>query len=121
MRADAALYDPQVPEQPKSKRGRKPQKGPKLPSPSEVAKRAVPPGQEGQYQWQEVQVKAYGLERVLWACTLIALWPTVLGYRPIRVVVAPDPEGVMQDCYLLAPNLEMAVADIIRKFALRWS
>jgi hypothetical protein len=35
------LYDPKVPEQPKSKRGQKPKKGAKLPSPKEVAQRAV--------------------------------------------------------------------------------
>ena len=33
MRADAAIYDPIVPKQPKSKRGRKPKKGPRLPNP----------------------------------------------------------------------------------------
>lgn len=121
MRADAALYDPQVPEQPSSKRGRKPQKGPKLPSPRAVAQQAVPPGQAGTYQWQAVTVQAYGLERLLWACTWVALWPAVLGYRSVRVVVVHDPEGVMEDCYLLATNRDMAVADIIRNFSLRWS
>ena len=33
MRGDAEIYDPQVPPQPAGKRGRKPQKGPRLPSP----------------------------------------------------------------------------------------
>jgi hypothetical protein len=78
-RADAALYDPRVPEQPASKRGAKPKKGPKLPSPKEVAKRAVPPGQQGEYQWQEVKVRAYGKERLLWACALLASISTVLN------------------------------------------
>lgn len=124
MRADAAIYDPKVPEQPKSKRGKKPKKGAKLPSPKELAKRAVPPSQQaqpGEYQWQEVKVRAYGKERLLWACTLIALWPHVLGYRPIRVVVVHDPEGVMDDCYLMATNLKESVSEIIRAFSWRWA
>ena len=33
MRGDAEIYDPQVPPQPAGKRGRKPQKGSRLPSP----------------------------------------------------------------------------------------
>jgi hypothetical protein len=37
MRADATLYDPEVSKQPASKRGPKPQKGPRLPKPREVA------------------------------------------------------------------------------------
>jgi hypothetical protein len=121
MRADAALYDPKVPEQPKDKRGAKPKKGAKLPSPKEVARRAVPPGQQGEYQWQEVTVRAYGQERLLWACAFIALWPHVLGYQSIRVVVVHDPEGVMDDCYLMATNLQQSVADIIRDFSWRWA
>jgi hypothetical protein len=121
MRSDAALYDPQVPEQPKSKRGQKPKKGPRLPSPKEVAERAVSVGQEGEYQWQEVKVCAYGKERLLWACAFIALWPSVLGYRSIRVVVVRDPEGVMDDCYLMSTNLKLNVRGIIRNFSLRWA
>jgi hypothetical protein len=121
MRADAALYDPKVPEQAKSKPGRKAKKGAKLPTPAQVAQRAVPPGQQGEYQWQEVTVRAYGQERLLWACAFIALWPHVLGYRAIRVVVVRDPEGVMDDCYLMATNLKQSVADIIRDFSWRWA
>jgi DDE superfamily endonuclease len=121
MRSDASLYDPNVPEQPKGKPGRKPGKGPKLPTPKQVATLAVPPGQQGEYQWEEVKVRAYGQERLLWACAFIALWPSVLGYRPIRVVVVRDPEGVMDDCYLMATNSKQSVADLIRDFSWRWA
>jgi len=121
MRADSALFDPKVPEQPKSKPGAKPKKGPRLPTPKEVAKLAVPPGKEGKYQWEEVKVCAYGKECLLWACTFIALWPHVLGYRAIRVVVVRDPEKTMDDCYLMGTNLDFSVAEIIRNFSLRWA
>jgi hypothetical protein len=121
MRCDAALYDPKVPEQPKSKRGQKPQKGGRLPSPQEVAKLAVPAGEEGEYHWQEVEVCAYGVERVLLACTFIALWPEVLGLTPIRVVVVRDPTGKMKDCPIICTNLELSLMEIIRNFSWRWA
>ena len=57
----------------------------------------------------------------MWACAFIALWPYVLGLRPVRVVVVHDPEGVMDDCYLMVTNLEMGIADVIHNFSLRWS
>ena len=40
MRGDAAVYDPRVPRQRKGKRGRKPTKGPRLPSPRDAARKA---------------------------------------------------------------------------------
>jgi hypothetical protein len=121
IRSDSVLHDPTVPEQPKSKRGRKPQKGPKLPTPAQVAKQAAAVGQEGAYQWREVKVSAYGEERDLWACAFLAVYPSILGLRVVQVVVVRDPKGVMKDCYLLATNLEMDAAEIIRDFSLRWS
>ena len=42
MRVDAALHDPIVPSQSKSKRGRKPGKGPRLPNPQQAMKKAPP-------------------------------------------------------------------------------
>jgi hypothetical protein len=68
-----------------------------------------------------VSVRAYGKDRLLWACTIIALWPHVLGYRPIRVVVVHDPQGVMDDCYLMATKVQQSVAQIIQAFSWRWA
>jgi len=121
IRSDSVLYDPNVPEQPKSKRGRKPQKGARLPTPAQVAKQAVSVGQEGPYQWREVNVSVYGVNRILMACAFLAVYPSILGLRIVQVVVVRDPNGVMKDCYLLATNLKMDAAEIIRDFSLRWS
>jgi hypothetical protein len=121
MRADSALFDPRVPEQPQGKRGARSRKGPRLPCPSEVAEQAVPPGWAGAFQWQEEVVRAYGRERLLWACTFIALWPHVLGDRPIRVVVVRDPEGIMDDCYLMSTDVNLSAAEIITNFSWRWA
>jgi hypothetical protein len=121
MRADAELYDPQVPEQPKSKRGPKPKKGPRLLSPRDAAKEAVPPGQQGKYQWQEVAVTMYGVGKVLWAFGYEAFWPSVMGLRRVRVVVVRDPEGKMQDCYLITTDLQSKLAEVVTRYSRRWS
>lgn len=121
LRSDAAIYDPIVPKQPKGKRGRKPNKGPKLPTPAQMAKQAVPPGKEGEYQWQEVKVTLYGKEKIQWAFSRVVVWYHVLGLRRVRVVVIRDPEGVMEDCYLLVTDLEMSLEEIIEKYSWRWT
>src|SRR5829696_1952533 len=66
MRGDAAVYDPAVPRQSKSKRGRKPTKGPRLPSPKEAAKKADRlRSASGDWLWQSVEATIYGSQRTL--------------------------------------------------------
>jgi len=66
IRCDAEVYDPLVPSQPKSKRGRKPQKGPRWPSPQAAVKRADAKGPKQEpWVWQSVDVVAYGVKRTL--------------------------------------------------------
>src|SRR5262249_19857629 len=101
MRGDAALYDPAVPRARKGKRGRKPQKGPRLPKPKEAAAKADRKRTAtGEWAWQAVTALAYGCWRHLRAVSYEAVWPRVLGLRRIRVIVVRDPEGRMRDCYL---------------------
>jgi hypothetical protein len=121
MRADAELYDPVVPQQRKGKRGVKPQKGPRLPNPRTVAKQAVPPGQSGTYQWQEMTVTMYGVEKTLWACGFKAVWPRVTGLTPIRVVIVRDPEGKLKDTYLMTTDLTASLEEVVKKYSRRWS
>src|SRR5262249_25825232 len=121
MRADAELYDPVVPQQPKSKPGRKPQKGARLPNPRSVAKQAVPPGQPGQYQWQVVTVTMYGVEKVLWVCGYEAVWPRVTGLRRIQVVIVRDPEGKMKDTYLMSTDATVSPEEVVTRYSRRWS
>jgi len=52
-----------------------------------------------------VTVTIYGCQRVLQACAYEALWPTVLGLRPIQVVVVRDPHGRCADAYLFHDRL----------------
>jgi hypothetical protein len=121
LRGDAALYDPRVPAAPASKRGRKAQKGPRLPKPKEMAAQAdgKRKGQAG--SWQTVSVDIYGTVRELWVVSYQALWPRVVGLRPIKVVVVRDPSGKMRDAYLFTTDLNATVEWVIQKFAWRWS
>jgi hypothetical protein len=122
LRSDAAVYDPRVPQLKKGKRGPKPKKGPRLPSPKEAAKKADRQRTTtGQWLWREVQVTAYGESRTLLAVSYEAVWPRVLGLRPVLGVVVRDPSGKMRDCYLFTTDLEASLSWVIRQFAWRWS
>jgi Transposase DDE domain len=122
LRGDAALYDPRVPPQASDKRGRKPQKGPKLPTPKEAAQKADRKRTAtGDWLWQAVEVAVYGCTRSLVAVTYQALWPRVLKLRPVQVVVVRDPSGRMKDCYLFTTDLQAGSDWVITQFAWRWA
>jgi DDE superfamily endonuclease len=122
LRGDAALFDPQVPPAKKGQRGRKAQKGPRLPKPKEAAAKADRcRSAAAPYRWQEVTVTLYGRTRQLRALAYEALWPTGLGLRPIRVTVVRDPEGRMRDAYLFTTDLGARLTWVITQFAWRWA
>jgi hypothetical protein len=122
MRGDAAVYDPQVPRAKKGKRGRKATKGPRLPSPKAAALKADRKRTTtGQWLWQAVSVLAYGELRALKAVSYVAVWPHVLGLRPIRIVVVRDPSGKMRDVYLFTTDLDVSLDWVITQFAWRWA
>lgn len=122
MRGDAAVYDPEVPRQKKGKRGPKPTKGPRLPSPRDAARKADRKRAEsGDWLWQAVEVTIYGKDRALVAVSYVAVWPRVLGLVPVRVVVARDPEGRMDDVYLFTTDLDASLGWVIEQFSWRWS
>jgi hypothetical protein len=122
MRADAALYDPIVPKQPKSKRGPKPDKGPRLPNPKEAVKKADGNRSgRGSWAWQTVKARAYGVTRKLRVLSFQAVWPEVHGLLPILVVLVRDPLGKFQDKYLFTTDVDAEVSWVISTFSRRWS
>jgi hypothetical protein len=122
MRSDAALYDPVPPKQLKSKRGPKPKKGPRLPSPKEAAKKADRArSADSPWVWQTVTAMAYGVHRELLVVSYVAVWPKVLGLVPIRVVVVRDPQGKFDDAYLFTTDVDAELSWVIATFARRWS
>jgi DDE superfamily endonuclease len=122
MRGDAEIYDPQPPPQPPGKRGRKPKKGPRLPSPRGAALLADGDRTgEGHRVWRDIEVTIYGVSRVLRVLALPAVWPEVLGLRPIQIVVVRDPEGKFRDAYLFTTDLGASPSWVVTTFSRRWS
>lgn len=122
MRADAAIYDPTPPKQSKSKRGPKAKKGPRLPNPKEAMKKADRNRNgQGPGAWQTVKATAYGATRTLRVISFQAVWPEVLGLRPILVLLVRDPQGKFKDKYLFTTDLNADLGWIITAFSRRWS
>jgi len=122
LRGDAAVYDPRVPPAKPGRRGPKAKKGPKLPKPKEAAAKADRKRTAtGDWVWQEVDVAVYGCARSLKALAYEVVWPTVLGYRALQVVVVRDPSGQMRDCYLFTTDLQARLSWVITQFAWRWA
>jgi hypothetical protein len=122
MRGDAAVYDPQVQPAKKGQRGRKAQKGPRLPTPKEAAAKADRKRSSvGEWLWRPLAVVAYGASRSLAVVNYEVVWPRVLGLRPLQVVVVRDPEGRMQDCYLFTTDRAAGAAWVVTQFAWRWA
>src|SRR4051812_19908642 len=122
MRGDAAVYDPRVPLAPKSKRGRKAKKGPRLPCPKEAARKADRKrSDKGDWLWRTVRVSVYGKGRELRTVSYEAVWPRVLGLRRVKIVVVRDPSGAMDDIYLFTTDLKASNEWVVTQFAWRWS
>jgi hypothetical protein len=122
MRGDSAVYDPHVPPAKPGKRGPKAQKGVRLPGPKAAAAKADRKrSPTGDWVWQDVEVMAYGMSRYLKAFSYEAVWPWVLGLRPILIVVVRDPTGKMKDCYLFTTDTKASVSWVIQMFAWRWA
>jgi hypothetical protein len=122
LRGDAAVFDPTPQPQPKGKRGRKPQKGLRLPSPKQAAAKADKAALgEGLWQWQLVQALAYGVTRTLKVLAYTVVWPHVLGTKSLRLVVVRDPEGKFDDTYLFTTMLDKLPVWVIETFSKRWS
>jgi hypothetical protein len=122
MRGDAAVYDPAVPVAPKGRRGPKARKGPRLPNPKQAAAKADDGRTaRGPWVWRAVTVTVYGVARTLHTLAYPAVWPTVLGLRPVQLVVVRDPEGRLQDGYLFTTDLQARVEWVVMQFAWRWS
>jgi DDE superfamily endonuclease len=122
LRGDAALYDPQVPVAKRKRPGRKGYKGPRLPRPKEAAAKADRKRTSvGAWVWQALVVTLYGAPHALQALAYRALWPRVLGKRPIQVIVVRDPSGTMRDAYLFTTDLDAGMDWVITLFAWRWA
>lgn len=122
LRGDAALYDPRVPVAKKGQRGPKAKKGPRLPKPKEAAAKADRKRTSvGLWLWQAFEVILYGKSRPLSVVSYEAVWPRVLGLRPIQVLVVRDRSKELDDVYLFTTDVTAKAEWIIVQFAWRWA
>lgn len=117
MRSDAALHEPHVPKRRKGQRGRTPKFGKRLPSPSQAARKADGRGQR--WQWKTISVYAYGQQRRFQVCSFQAVWPKVLGQRPIQVVLCRSLDKGYGEVYLYTTDLEATPEWVVETYARR--
>jgi DDE superfamily endonuclease len=122
MRGDAAVYDPRVPRARAGQRGPKAKKGPKLPKPKEAAAKADRKRTKvGEWLWQTIEVMLYGANRTLAVVSYEAVWPRVMGLRPIQILVVRDCSKELDDVYLFTTDRVAKAEWIIIQFAWRWA
>ena len=71
--------------------------------------------------WRDIEVTVYGVTRMLRVLAYQAVWPEVLGLRPIQIVVVRDPEGKFRDAYLFTTDLGASPSWVVATFSRRWS
>ncbi len=111
IRSDARLREVEPRPQPKSKRGRKPKRGPYLPKLGALAR-----------QWSKFTtetVSIYGKTVTLRVREVVAYWPA-LG-RVVKVVITRDPKRPKRRAYLMTTDLAMTAVRVVEMFARRWT
>jgi len=111
MGMDARLYD-LVPAGPKG-RGRPRKRGPRLPPPSGGL-------EDPSLPWEKTNLCIYARKVPAWVKSRVALWYSVAGTRPVRIVWTRDPKGRIQDRAYFSTDLEATPEEILSGFSHRW-
>jgi hypothetical protein len=113
MPMNAMLFEP-LAEDYIQKRGTPRIKGPRLPSPTELAAKKPK-------AWKKQTVEIYGKQVILLTQDLTCLWYTATGTRLIRVIVTRDPKGNYKDRAYFSTRYAACVKTIIESVGRRWS
>ena len=112
IRRDAAIYAlPKA--RRRGQRGQPAKKGPRLPTPRQLAARR-------QVGWQKITVFKQGrsVERLVLGLT--CLWYHVCWDKPIRLVLVRDPAGREADDFFFCTNATVPDAEIVQRYYDRW-
>jgi hypothetical protein len=109
MRPDAALTDLPNPAQ-----GRRRKKGPRRPSPAEVA-------QDASLPWQYVSARLYGRMETVAFKTFVAQWYRVTGSCAVRVIVVRCSQGTVAHRVFFGTDATWTVRTLLETYAERWS
>jgi hypothetical protein len=112
IRSDAAIYE-LPPKRKRFKRGRRAKRGKRLPTPKRLARR-----QKG---WRTVEVLIYKKRVKRRVLSVTCLWYHVSKDRPVKVLIVRDPSGRQTDDYMVCTDAAVSDAEIIERFAARWS
>lgn len=112
IRSDAALN-----ERPGARErgwpGRRKKKGPRLPTPRQLA--AQP-----RNDWRIIEVLAYGQRVKRQVFSMTCLWYHVAKEQPIKLLIVRDPAGIQKDDYLFSTGWNTPDEQILERFAARW-
>lgn len=111
IRRDAALYR-KTPQPVPGKRGRRPCRGSRLPTPAQIAATAK--------TWKSVETLERGQVRTRLVHVRRVVWDSVLRGRYINLVISRDPNGVEKDDFFFSTDLALSPELIISRFADRW-
>lgn len=111
MRCDAAIYE-LPPLRRAGQRGRKPQKGIRLPTPQKLA------GRVRKWVRQTTLERGQSKERLLYAQQV--LWFSVCGSQPVLLVISRDPTGHEPDDFFFSTDIQLLPAAVVEGMAGRW-
>lgn len=94
-------------------RGRRRQKGERLPAPQQLAAAVQVP-------WQRKRLAIYGRQVEILVKTQVCLWYHVAGSQPIRLLVTRDPKGRIEDRAYFCTDPEWEIDAIVQGVARRW-
>jgi hypothetical protein len=113
IRRDAAIYALPPTPRPKGKRGRRPTKGKRLPTPRQLAARRT----KG---WKTITVCCQGRKVQRQVLGITCLWYHVCGAVPIRLVIVRDPAGRQQDDFFFCTDATVPDEQIVQRYYDRW-
>jgi DDE superfamily endonuclease len=96
--------------------GREVSTGKRLPTPREILA-----DDQGWPPQTRVMTLGGGQRRRLRVKSVLACWPTVVGERPVAVVLLHDPAGQWRDEALVSTNPELCDWEIVAGYCTRWS
>lgn len=110
LRSNAALYQLAPPRT--GRRGRPRTKGDKLPALAELAKTAT---------FSTASVSRYCLTSAVEVAVIACLWYGVFGPKQVQVILVRDKKTTGYDVALVTTDLTATPAEIIERYAARWS
>jgi len=112
IRSDAAVYA-LPPKRKRCRRGRRPKKGKRLPTPKRLAHR--------RNGWRTVEALVYGKRVKRRVLPIVCLWYHVGRDRPIKLLIVRDPSGQQNVDYMFCTDPTVGEVEIIERFAGRWT